>query len=97
MQSRLASAAGGRRGRPHQTQPNGNKNLNPISNKTQSNQIKSQPPNQVDDLNAVASDVDVLYMTRIQKERFTDMAEYAAARGEREGLAQRVIEMMIGL
>jgi hypothetical protein len=31
---------------------------------------------EADDLNAVASDVDVLYMTRIQKERFTDMAEY---------------------
>jgi aspartate carbamoyltransferase catalytic subunit len=26
--------------------------------------------------------VDVLYMTRIQKERFTDMDEYAKARGE---------------
>jgi hypothetical protein len=37
---------------------------------------------QVDDLNEVASDVDVLYMTRIQKERFTNMDEYAAARGE---------------
>jgi len=36
----------------------------------------------VDDLQSVASDVDVLYMTRIQKERFTNMDEYAAARGE---------------
>jgi aspartate carbamoyltransferase catalytic subunit len=31
---------------------------------------------QVDDLTKVASDVDVLYMTRIQKERFTDMEQY---------------------
>jgi aspartate carbamoyltransferase catalytic subunit len=30
----------------------------------------------VDDLNKVASDVDVLYMTRIQKERFDDMKQY---------------------
>jgi aspartate carbamoyltransferase catalytic subunit len=30
----------------------------------------------VDDLAKVASDVDVLYMTRIQKERFTDMDQY---------------------
>lgn len=37
---------------------------------------------EADDLNAVASDVDVLYMTRIQKERFVDMDEYNAARGE---------------
>lgn len=29
----------------------------------------------------VAGDVDVLYMTRIQKERFTNMEEYAAAKG----------------
>jgi aspartate carbamoyltransferase catalytic subunit len=28
---------------------------------------------QVDDLAAVAADVDVLYQTRIQKERFTDL------------------------
>ncbi|KAI8472341.1 MAG: Aspartate/ornithine carbamoyltransferase [Monoraphidium minutum] len=37
---------------------------------------------EVDDLQSVASDVDVLYMTRIQKERFTNMEEYAAARGK---------------
>lgn len=37
---------------------------------------------EVDDLQSVASDVDVLYMTRIQKERFTNMDEYAAARGK---------------
>ena len=36
----------------------------------------------MDDLQAVASEVDVLYMTRIQKERFTNMEEYAAAKGE---------------
>lgn len=37
---------------------------------------------EVDNLQEVASDVDVLYMTRIQKERFTNMEEYAAARGK---------------
>ncbi|KAF8060330.1 PYRB2 [Scenedesmus sp. PABB004] len=37
---------------------------------------------EVDDLRAVASDVDVLYMTRIQKERFADMGAYAQARGK---------------
>ncbi|WIA23901.1 hypothetical protein OEZ85_013550 [Tetradesmus obliquus] len=37
---------------------------------------------EVDDLNAMASDVDVLYMTRIQKERFDDMKQYTAARGK---------------
>lgn len=30
----------------------------------------------------MASDVDVLYMTRIQKERFTDLNQYAQARGK---------------
>ena len=30
----------------------------------------------------VASDVDVLYMTRIQKERFSDMKEYEKAKGK---------------
>nr|QKY14858.1 aspartate carbamoyltransferase (PYR) [Polytomella parva] len=34
------------------------------------------------DLREVAAEVDVLYQTRIQKERFTDLAEYAAARGK---------------
>jgi aspartate carbamoyltransferase catalytic subunit len=37
---------------------------------------------QVDDLRSVASDVDVLYMTRIQKERFSDMDQYKQARGQ---------------
>ena len=38
---------------------------------------------EVDDLKAVAADVDVLYQTRIQKERFLDRLEdYAAARGK---------------
>mmetsp|Transcript_11289 Transcript_11289/g.19767 ORF Transcript_11289/g.19767 Transcript_11289/m.19767 type:complete len:360 (+) Transcript_11289:178-1257(+) len=37
---------------------------------------------EVDDLAEVAAEVDVLYQTRIQKERFTDMEEYAAARGK---------------
>jgi aspartate carbamoyltransferase catalytic subunit len=31
------------------------------------------PWKEVDDLREVAADVDVLYMTRIQKERFKDM------------------------
>lgn len=38
---------------------------------------------EVSDLAAVASDVDVLYQTRIQKERFLDRIEdYEAARGK---------------
>ena len=38
---------------------------------------------EVDDLKAVAADVDVLYQTRIQKERFLDRLEdFAAARGK---------------
>jgi aspartate carbamoyltransferase catalytic subunit len=37
---------------------------------------------QVYDLREVASDVDVLYMTRIQKERFSDMKEYEKAKGK---------------
>ena len=35
---------------------------------------------EVSDLREVAADVDVLYQTRIQKERFTDMAQYAKVR-----------------
>ena len=34
------------------------------------------------DLMAVAADVDVLYQTRIQKERFANPEDYAAARGK---------------
>jgi aspartate carbamoyltransferase catalytic subunit len=42
------------------------------------------PPKQkVDDLSKVASDVDVLYMTRIQKERFSDMEQYKQVRAMR--------------
>lgn len=37
---------------------------------------------EVDDLRAVAADVDVLYMTRIQKERFTNKEDYAKAQGK---------------
>jgi len=37
---------------------------------------------EVYDLREVASDVDVLYMTRIQKERFSDMKEYEKAKGK---------------
>ncbi|KAJ9528250.1 hypothetical protein QJQ45_014235 [Haematococcus lacustris] len=37
---------------------------------------------QVEDLAEVAAEVDVLYQTRIQKERFTNMQEYAQARGK---------------
>ncbi|KAF5838551.1 plastid aspartate carbamoyltransferase [Dunaliella salina] len=40
------------------------------------------PWREVDDLREVAADVDVLYMTRIQKERFKDMQEYEQARGK---------------
>jgi aspartate carbamoyltransferase catalytic subunit len=31
---------------------------------------------QTEDIHAVVGDVDVLYITRVQKERFTDMAQY---------------------
>ena len=37
---------------------------------------------EVDDLAAVAADVDVLYQTRIQKERFLDRLEVSGSRGE---------------
>eukprot|EP00798_Chlamydomonas_sp_ICE-L_P014676 gene14676-20711_t len=37
---------------------------------------------EVDDLREVAADVDILYQTRIQKERFTDLNDYAKARGK---------------
>ena len=37
---------------------------------------------EVTDLKEVASSVDVLYQTRIQKERFTDLNDYAKARGK---------------
>ena len=30
----------------------------------------------LEDVNEIISDVDVLYVTRVQKERFTDLAEY---------------------
>jgi aspartate carbamoyltransferase catalytic subunit len=35
---------------------------------------------EVSDLREVASDVDVLYQTRIQKERFTNLDDYAKVR-----------------
>jgi len=35
--------------------------------------LRGVPWREVDDLREVAADVDVLYMTRIQKERFTNM------------------------
>jgi hypothetical protein len=44
---------------------------------------------QVDDLATVASDVDVLYMTRIQKERFTDMDQYKEVTGGGGGVPER--------
>jgi len=36
---------------------------------------------ETEDLNAVLREVDVVYMTRIQKERFTDPAAYDAVKG----------------
>jgi aspartate carbamoyltransferase catalytic subunit len=36
---------------------------------------------ETEDLNAVLAEVDVVYMTRIQKERFTDPAVYEAVSG----------------
>lgn len=43
---------------------------------------KNVPWEEVDDLKKVASDVDVLYQTRIQKERFSNMEEYVACKGK---------------
>lgn len=39
-------------------------------------QQKGLPFQQTEDVHAVISDVDVLYITRVQKERFTDLAAY---------------------
>jgi aspartate carbamoyltransferase catalytic subunit len=46
-----------------------------------------------DDLLAVASEVDVLYQTRIQKERFADKNEYEACRGI-YNVDQRVMDVL---
>lgn len=43
---------------------------------------KGVPWSEVSDLREVASEADVLYQTRIQKERFKDPAQYEAARGK---------------
>jgi aspartate carbamoyltransferase catalytic subunit len=37
---------------------------------------------QIDDANAVVAEADVLYVTRVQKERFTDLAEYDRAKDQ---------------
>jgi aspartate carbamoyltransferase catalytic subunit len=37
---------------------------------------------EVSDLKEVASEVDVLYQTRIQKERFTNLEDYEKVRGQ---------------
>ena len=39
------------------------------------------PYTETQDLDAVLPEVDVVYMTRIQKERFTDQAAYEAVKG----------------
>jgi aspartate carbamoyltransferase catalytic subunit len=48
-----------------------------------------------DSLNAVAGDVDVLYQTRIQKERFEDIGDFDRARGETR-IDARVMAMLPG-
>ena len=73
-----ALGGGGRRGRWPPTPPN---TPSPFPNTPQPPHPPTPKKPQADDLQGVASDVDVLYMTRIQKERFSDMGEYAAARG----------------
>lgn len=40
----------------------------------------SRPYRESDDIHTVIGDVDVLYVTRVQKERFTDLAEYDAVK-----------------
>jgi aspartate carbamoyltransferase catalytic subunit len=50
------------------------------------------------DVNAIIGDVDVLYVTRVQKERFSDMAEYDRVRDQYvvdEELMTRAKERMI--
>ena len=44
-------------------------------------QISDQTPQQTDDLPAAIPDLDMLYMTRIQKERFADAAKYEHYKG----------------
>ncbi|MEM7126091.1 MAG: aspartate carbamoyltransferase [Chloroflexota bacterium] len=41
-----------------------------------SEQKKSQPYHKIEDIQEIIGEVDVLYITRVQKERFTDLAEY---------------------
>jgi aspartate carbamoyltransferase len=51
-----------------------------------------------DDINPVIGDVDVLYVTRVQKERFTDLAQYDRVRDQYvvdEGLMERAKREMI--
>lgn len=53
---------------------------------------------ETEDINAVIGDVDVLYVTRVQKERFTDLAAYEAVRGSyviAPDLLRRAKERMI--
>ena len=51
------------------------------------------PFSEVNDLNSVIKEVDVVYMTRVQKERFDDMAEYEKAHGKHI-LTQKMVENM---
>lgn len=48
---------------------------------------------EVSDLKEVASSVDVLYQTRIQKERFTNLDDYAKARGKYI-IDQSIVDLM---
>ncbi len=43
-------------------------------------QAAGRPYQERDDIHTVIGDVDVLYVTRVQKERFTDLAEYDAVK-----------------
>ena len=49
---------------------------------------------EVDSLNEAVRDVDVVYMTRIQKERFPDIREYDAVKGEFRITMNEVKEML---
>lgn len=43
-------------------------------------QVANRPYRESDDIHTVIGDVDVLYVTRVQKERFSDMGEYDAVK-----------------
>jgi aspartate carbamoyltransferase len=58
-----------------------------------------RPFQESDDIHSVIGDVDVLYVTRVQKERFTDLAEYDAVKDhfivDTELMARAKAEMIV--